>query len=181
MMHCLDRFLKRYRPAAMLSDERNCLLARQWGERLFVARPGPVDAILHTNGAEPVVLDLVRKVAEPELLAHRPPGLALIGQEIERDPAVPCAITTIGLARDGAQMIASPAVRVGSRSPMNGLERSQSPVDGNARDKGSRLIGADESGQRCLHSDARGRSRGKIGAEPYRFAAWLADIAGQGH
>src|SRR5262245_52288040 len=98
MMHRLDRFLKRDRPAAVLADERNRLLARQRDERLFVARPSPVDAILHTDGAEPVVLDLVRKVAEPELLAHRPPGLALIGQEIERDPAVPRAITAIGLA-----------------------------------------------------------------------------------
>src|SRR5262245_49701038 len=96
-MHRLDRFLKRHGPAAMLADEGNRLLARQQGERLLVARPGPVDAILHADGAEPVVPDLVRKVAEPKLLAHRPPGLALIGQEIERDPAVPRTITAIGL------------------------------------------------------------------------------------
>src|SRR5262245_47071846 len=89
MMKRRDRLLERHRPAAMLADERNCLLARQRSECLLVVRAGPVDAVLHADGAEPVVLDLARKVAEPKLLAHRPPGLALIREEIERDPAVP--------------------------------------------------------------------------------------------
>src|SRR5262249_18475217 len=132
-------------------------------------------------GAEPVVLDLARKVAEPKLLAHRPPGLALIREEIERDPAVPRTITAIRLARDGAHMIASPAVRVGARSPMNGLERRQSSVDGDARDKRLRLIGADESGQRRLDSRTRRQAARKAGAGPRGFAPGLADIAGARH
>jgi len=56
------------------------------------------------------------------------------------------------------------------------LERGRGAVDRNPRHKGRSALVLEQAGERRLHRGCRGRGGGKIGAEPFRWSALLADI-----
>src|SRR5262249_45539041 len=165
----------------MLADDGNRFLPRIASKRTLVMRSCPVDAVLHADRAKPVLSYLIGEALEAELPAQVAPRVALVGQEIQRDPPVANAIPAIRLATDGGKVVAGPAVGIGPSGPVDCFQGSHCTVDRDAREE--RLPGVIAEQSRESRLDGRRSCRGgrKISAEPYRPAAGFSHIWGHRH